>query len=359
MNILHLQIELNITCGISKTIFTLIDRSKDNHNYFIATFGGDGFERFIDIGIQPILLKNKRENLFNLPVVIYKVYKICKVNQIDIIHAHHRYFDLIAFIASKLIKIKTITSVQSFVKGRQKFSYKSEILVACSFAIKNHLINYFKVNENKIQVIYNFVDLSKVRISKIKMELKRELKIPEGKTIIGYVGRFNIYEKGIDVLINALNETSKIKSDIFLLLVGSGKDENIIYKNLSKSNFDYKILGPQINIYDYFNIIDIFVLPSKIEPFGIVVLEAGLMKKPVIGSEIGGITEIIENNKNGLLFESGNNNELSKLILFLINNENKAKNFGENLYQKVLRDYSVEKGISNYENSYRKLIQNV
>jgi glycosyltransferase involved in cell wall biosynthesis len=356
LNILHLQTELNITCGISKTIFTLIDKTKNSHNYFIATFGGDGFERFIDIGIQPIILKNKRENLFNFPVIIYKVYKICKKNQIDIIHAHHRYFDLVAFFVSKLIKIKTITSVHSFVKGRKRLSYKSEILIACSYAIKNHLINYFKVKENKINVIYNFVDKSEIRISINKMELKRELLIPEEKTIIGFIGRFDNEEKGIDVLIKALNEISKVYSNIFLLLVGSGKDEKIIYNELSKSNFDYKILGAQLNIYDYYNLMDIFVLPSRIEPLGIVILEAGIMSKVVIGCNTGGIREIIQDNKDGFLFEPGNHLDLKNTIIRTLTEYESATKMGINLRQKVLANYSVEHGILSYERAYKNLI---
>ncbi len=356
INILHLQPELNKTCGVSKTIYYITKYHNDGFEHFILTFGGDNFKRFKDEKIYVRLLKSYKSELFSLCVNTLEVIRFCRKYKINIIHAHHRYFDFIAFFISKFIKIKTITSVDSLVNSWKILSYKSKILIACSNAVKNHLENYFGVEETKIYVINNFINVSEIVLSFNPTSLKKELGIPEGKVIIGYICRLDIREKGIDILIKSLVEIRKVKSNIFLLLVGGGKDEGIIRKNLIRSNLDYLILGPQENIFDYYNLIDVFVLPSNIESFGIVVLEAGLMKKPVVGSNTGGIRETIKDNNEGFLFEQGNHIDLIDKIFKILNDFEYALVMGQNLNKKVLDRYTSEKGISKYEKVYKELL---
>ena len=225
VRILHLQTHLDLACGVSKTIYLIVKNSSHKFNYQLACFDGDGFSRFNSINIKPLVLEDFKNSSFGFIKHFIKLYSFCRKHQINIIHSHHRYFDLLAFLISRILKVKTVTSVQSKVYNHKLFSYKSEKLIACSNAIKDHLNKYFSIDENRIKVIHNAVDPNEFVITKTKNELINELNIPEDKFIIGYFGRLDYKEKGVDILLNAFLNLNEINKDVFLLLIGNGVDE--------------------------------------------------------------------------------------------------------------------------------------
>ena len=355
MNILHLQTELNITCGVTKTIYLLCRNLDENfHNYIIA-LGGDAINKFTDTNIPVTTIHIGRNSIIGSLRIFFKIFNYCKKNKIDVIHSHHRYFDLLAYIVSKIHHIKTICSVQSKVTGKKRISYKSDYLIAVSNSIKCHLLNYFNVDKKKIVVINNFVDPSEVKIKHDKNKMKEKLGIPSRSFIISFIGRFSIREKGIDILLKAFKDLYVSYSNIYLLLIGDGDDSVFIYDFIEKNSIPCKVIPPQINIFDYYNLIDVLILPSRIEPFGIVVIEAGLMKKICIGSSVDGIKEIIENNIDGLLFESENIESLVDKIKIIISDRHKFEFLANNLYEKVISRFSSDKIIPQYKNLYNSI----
>jgi glycosyltransferase involved in cell wall biosynthesis len=229
-------------------------------------------------------------------------------------------------------------------------------LVACSYNIKKHLIKEFKINKNKIIVLHNSIDPSETKLTYTKEQLKKILKLENDETILGFVGRLNNKDKGIDILIKALKEVIKKVKNLRLLLIGNGIDREELINVIKIEKLPVTIVESQENIFDYLNLIDIFILPSRVEPFGIVLIEAGIMNKPAVASNVGGIPEIIENEKDGLLFESGNVEELSKCILRIINDSELARELSENLHKKVRANFLSSTMVEKYETEYKKLI---
>jgi glycosyltransferase involved in cell wall biosynthesis len=141
---------------------------------------------------------------------------------------------------------------------------------------------------------------------------------------------------------------------IKLLVIGSIEDDQtkVLFE---KKESNVMLLPPQKDLKPFYNISDIIVLPSREDPFPYVMLEAGAMKKPLIGSRVGGIEEFIQDGANGLLFESGNTTELVEKILYFINNPIKAKELGEALYEKVKLTNTCEE----YFNKLRKIYSEI
>jgi glycosyltransferase involved in cell wall biosynthesis len=229
-------------------------------------------------------------------------------------------------------------------------------LIACSNVIKDHLNKCFSIDEDRIKVIHNAVDTNEFIITKTRSELINELDIPDDKYIIGYFGRLDYKEKGVDILLNSFLNLSKVNKDLFLLLVGNGLDENKIREFITQNKLRAKVMNAQSDIFNYYQLIDLFVLPSRVDPFPLVMLEAGLMKKTFVGSRVDGISELIENETDGLLFESGNSDDLVSKILKIYNDKKYAYKLAENLYSKVLDSFTVQKIIPKYENIYIKLL---
>ncbi|MFZ2322770.1 MAG: glycosyltransferase family 4 protein [Ignavibacteriaceae bacterium] len=355
IRILHLQNYINISCGVSKTIYLIQKNTSPNFHHTLACFGGDGISRFNPLDVRPLILKDYK--FFSLKFILHsvKLFTYCKKNKINIIHSHHRYFDFLSYLVSKFLNVKTITSVHSKVHDKKMFSYKADVLIACSNAIKYHLINNFKIAESRISIIYNPVDSDEVLIRKTMTNLLDELKIPEEKLIIGYVGRLNFKEKGVDILLKAFQHIIKDRNDFHLIIMGNGIDKKNIEYFIAISKIPATLIEAQEDVYDYINLFDVFVLPSRIESFGMVILEAGLMKKTVIASNVDGIPEIIDDGENGLLFESGNSIDLGNKILKIIDDKKLANQLAENLNKKVLQQFTVQKIIPEYERLYLEL----
>lgn len=358
INILHLQNNLDISCGISRAIYLITKNTTSLIQHFVACFGGDGFSRFESINIKPFILNDYKIYSFGLLSNMIELYSFCKKNKINIIHSYNRYFDLIAFLLSRIVKVKIVTSVQSKVFNYKFLSYKSRLLIACSNSIKKHLIKNYKIDKRRISVIHNAVDPKEFVVTKTKNELINELNIPNDKFIIGYFGRLDFKEKGVDILLDAFLNLSNGNKDIFLFLVGNGVDEVKIKSLISINKLSAKVINSQEDICNYYQLLDVFVLPSRVDPFPLVMLEAGLMKKPFIGSDVDGIAELIENEKDGLLFESENSDDLKNKILKIIYDKKFSDNLAENLYKKIIANYTVQKTIPQFQELYKKLIEN-
>lgn len=357
MHILHLQPELKIACGITKTIYLLVKNTSQEINHSVFTFSGDAIEKFKSAGIDVVVSAKSRTGLRQAFKVFLKIFFLVRKNNINIIHCHHRYFDFIAYFISKLIKVKTVTSIQSKVYGKKLFSYKADSLIACSNSIKEHLIKYFNIDQEKIRIIYNFVDPQEVVLSVERSVLRKELGIDNQSILIGFIGRFSIREKGVDVLLEAFNRISREYKNLKLIMIGDGEDKFYINNFIADNNLNAMTLSPKENIYEYFNIIDIVVLPSQVEPFGNVAIEAGLMKKPLLASSIDGLKEIIDDGKDGILIEKGNIISLTESLRIFIEEPELRKRLGEELYNKVVNNFTSDKIIPLYKQTYQQLMK--
>ena len=356
IKILHLQTELNLACGVTRTISQITNNSSEEFEHHIIALGGDGISRFQSSNVKVVIINKYKKSFLNTIFILNQIFFYIKDNSINILHSHHRYFDALGFLLNRFLGVKTITSVQSKVYGLKYLSYKSEILIACSDYIKSHLKKNFKVSENKILVIYNSVNQYEIKITIDKMTLLNDLNINVNKKVIGFVGRFDFCEKGIDILLKAISLVNKKRNDIHLILVGEGANRLEIEKFVSVENIPCSVVSKKENIFNYINLFDLFVLPSRVEPFGIVIVEAGVMRKPVIASDVDGIPEIVEHEKTGILFEKENINQLTYDILRILDNPQFAERIAKNLQTKVNNNFLSSKMVSLYQEAYKNLL---
>lgn len=356
MKILHLHTNLNLTCGITRTIYLVSKNISEDANHSVLALGGDAIDKFKKAGLAVHILNLQNRGALSTAKIFFHTLKIVKSESFNVIHSHHRYFDFIAFLISKIISIKTITSVQSKVYQKKSLSYKSQMLIACSNSIKNHLVNYFKIDQNKIKVIHNFVNETDAKVKIGRDEIKSELNIEEKLLVVGFVGRFSLKEKGVDILLEAFGRASQTNKNTKLIFIGEGEDKKYILDFIFLHKINAAVISPKENIFDYYNIIDIVVMPSRIEPFGIVAVEAGLMKKAVIASNADGLSEIIDNGINGILFPSESIESLTESLILLINNYELRKKLGDRLHEKVKKYFSAEVSLPKYSQAYLELI---
>lgn len=354
IKILHLHTQLDLTCGISKTIYLLLKNLGDEFNQTVFTFGGDAIKKFNTTDAKVIVANRLSKNFFYTLLIFLRLLSLIKKEKFDIIHSHHRYFDLIAFFVSKVTRVRTVTSVQSKVRGKKILSYKADVLIACSYSIKRHLVDYFGVNEGRIKVIYNFIDLNEFKEFRDRAELKMNLRIDQDNFVIGYFGRINIAEKGVDILLDTFRNLSKNHTKLTLLMVGDGDNLDFVEKFIYTNKLNILLLPAQEGVYSYINMVDVVVMPSRVEPFGIVAIESGILKKPVVSSGIEGLSEIIEVGVSGLTFDILKPNTLADMLESLINNPSLRQELGNNLFNRVMNNFTLMQSIPRYRKIYCK-----
>jgi glycosyltransferase involved in cell wall biosynthesis len=217
----------------------------------------------------------------------------------------------------------------------------------------------FKKYKNSDEKIIEIpVGFDPKEFQKNEINVRKELKIDSNEIILLSVCRLNKI-KGLDTLVEAftiLNQKYEIKEKIKLIIIG--KDDNYadILKNLIKKN-QYRdniiLLEDQSRefIVSSYHTCDFFLIPSHYETGPCTILEAFVCKKPVIGSNVGGIPEMIKSGKNGIVVERADSEKLAKEMFFLIKNKNIRKEFGDEGFNEIQK-YDILKIAQDLLNLY-------
>lgn len=313
------------------------------------TNGGNSLERLKDLNVKVSIMKFETGLKNFLYYYSNKNYlnKYIRENKINLIHTHHRYPEFLAYRLSLKNDIKTITTAHSIVKKYKNISFKSERIIAVSETVKKNILQNFNIDENKIEVLYNFPFFKPLSNGISKSDLGIE-----NKKVLLYIGRM-LKDKGVDILLRSFNDL-KGKYNLSLVLIGSKMDKDIskLYQS-DKKNILF--LGEIEDVASYYKLSDVVILPTLNEPFGLTMVEAGYFNKPFIGSNSGGISEFITSNKEGLLFKKGDVHELSLKIETLLNDSVLSSKIANNLHNKVLNNLSIDKYYQSLTYIYKNL----
>ena len=293
-------------------------------------------------------------------MVIYKIYKFIKKNNIEIIHCHNAFSLKIAYLLKKFLTIKVIFTVHDTnVYSGKLNKYPVDKYIAISQSVYK-VINTF-VPKNKIELIYNGVDISKFRKS------YRPVNRQADAVNIACVARVVPEKKGQDTLIKALGI---LKNDYKFegfkcYFAGDIPDQKALKQlqelvTLFKLEKNVEFMGNVQQVENLYAKTDIFVLPSRYEGFGLVVVEALAAGCSVVVSKLEGPLEIVKDNEEyGLIFEKDNDQQLARKLMHLINDEEYRSKYSNNSksQQYIEREYSVEKMIRTYNRIYKEAVQ--
>lgn len=205
------------------------------------------------------------------------------------------------------------------------------------------------IKEEKLILIKNGIDFKK--FESIEKGFLREKFNIKNEIIITTACRLH-YQKDVETLIRSINLLRNYP--LIFFIVGDGPERKkleILTKNFGLEN-KVKFLGFQKEVEKILADSDIFVLSTKWEGLPLVILEALALKKPVIGSAVGGVKELIKDNLNGFLFQLGSEKELAQKIRILIGDENLRKKFGENGFNPIKENYNLQEMINGYSKHY-------
>lgn len=338
------------------------------------------FQYFFPLNIQKVaygagIIPNVKGSILALLQIPFfllseylNAYKLIKKYNPEIIHAHWLIPQgvIAAMLKKKSMKlIVTIHGSDLFpLKNKLFMSIQKKILENCdvctlnSEATKNELLKRFREFKKKVIVIPMGVDTKLFS----KKNAKSKFNEYKDKKIILFVGRLN-EQKGIEYLVKAMPIINKKIKNTLLLIAGEGSHKKELQKladSLNVKNIEFLGALRHDKLAGYYNLADVFVLPSVTsrigtEGLGLVLLEAMSCGTPVIGTNTGGIPSIIKNNQNGLLVKERDENGLAGGIIKILSDRKLSKKLSNNGIKFVRNSYSWDIVAKKFDELYRKL----
>lgn len=275
---------------------------------------------------------------FIIPIIIFNIFILFILYKPKIIHCHSSAsFGFGTSLISKMLNVKIIKEVQDM--GLIGFNLKLGNVVkyiSTGNTIKNKLLS-LGIPDSKI---ITFPALNPPECKNIYYQLKTEGNIQsQNKFILLFVGTLSRSIKGIDTLILGFEQVHKIQNDAILIIVGDGPDRDWCKNQIKKMNLEQSILmkgslNYQETLYHIY-MCDVLLLPSRTEANPRVILEAFQFAKPVIATSVGGVSDIVQNEYNGLLIKENSPDELAKAVLKLAQNKSIREKLGTNGQQFV------------------------
>jgi glycosyltransferase involved in cell wall biosynthesis len=222
-----------------------------------------------------------------------------------------------------------------------------KILTVSNLA-RDHLVKD-GLKGDKIEVIFSGIDNELFECRDVLKNIRNELHIGDNAKLVGCIGRI-IPQKGQKSLLLAIPEVIKKFPETFFLIVGEvflkeeGYKEELL-EIIKKHNIEdrVKFTGFRDDIGDLIRSLDILVFPSVApESFGLSVLEAMSLGKPVIATKVGGVCEIIEDGVTGMLIEPGHPEQITDRIIQLLNDQGMYDRMGWEAKEAVSRKFSLK-----------------
>lgn len=294
------------------------------------------------------------DKIYEIPVrgdldiaFIYRLKSVIKQEQADLVHLHSRRgADILGGIAAHLAGVKCICSRRvdnpehPFIA---KLKYKLyERVITISNGIREVLLKE-GVPANKIVCVHSAVDSIKYAQPAEREWFEKEFSLKPGSLALGVIAQF-IKRKGHRHLFAALPEVIARFPNIQVLLFGKGPEEEDLQKQIDKQNLnDYvHIAGFRDDLYRILPNLYAVVHPADMEGLGVSLLQAAAAGLPIIGTNAGGIPEIVRNEQNGLLIEPRNVEQLRAALLRLLANDSQARAWGKMGQHIVNAEFSID-----------------
>ena len=229
-------------------------------------------------------------------------------------------------------------------------------IITVSEAVKNQLIKLGARKKN-IKTIYNGIDIEESeRQADIFQNLAQQSKISYKPFTVGTICRLH-KEKGVEYLLKAIKIAQEFIPSLQLIVIGDGPEKkNLIWltKKIELIN-RVKFVGFQDDIINWINGFEIFILPSiKNEAFGMVLLEAMARAKPIVATRVGGIPEIVINQKTGILVRPQNSEEIADALIHLFAHPLERVKMGEDGKKRVEEFFTLNRMVDDYYNEFKK-----
>lgn len=319
-----------------------------------------------------ILEKNARAERFDVvtvpmrgdfdPDTVWRMLRLMRTRHIDVVSTNMdkelRFGGLAARLAGRVAVVPS-REVDYPLKNKlqYRFTYNclaDHVLANSASTKRSLLMNAPWLNSDRVEVIYKGIDPAPYAgHPEDGLALRRELAIPDAAPVIGFVGQI-IERKGIPDLVEAIPRIVANVPGVKFVLVGEGKLSEFVEKKTRELGVSEHVIacGFRRDIPAVMKAIDLLVLPSVVEGFGYVLVEAMAAGKPVVATNVSSIPEIVEDGATGILVDVHNPEQLATACVTILAEPGRGCAMGERARRVVLEKFTLEPMVDRIEASF-------
>ncbi len=362
MNILQIVPEMDVG-GVERGTYDLtIALTKRGHKSVVISNGGELADKLSGTGVIHYRLPVHDKNLLTMWRMVREIGKIIEQEKINIVHARSRVPAWIGFWVSRKHCIPFITTCHGYYSNHffSRVMGWGKFVIAISNAIARHMIEDFDVPRSRIRLIPRGVDLTQFSY---RGETKRTGE--EKEITVGIIGRMTPL-KGHGDFLRAMVKVVQEFPNCRIWIVGDVPKEKEDYLNHLQQltrrlglSRQVEFLGNCSDIAEILSHLDVLVLSTVTpEAFGRVIVEAQAVGVPVVATRVGGVVDIIEDQKTGLLVPPSDPLTLSAAILRILKEPAFADSLVKAARQRVEEEFSLEKMVSRSMAVYEEAMAN-
>ena len=345
---------------------------EDRYEAFLATAPNDAFQKAITVkkcSFFPVDFSN-RYNAANL----LKLIRIIKDHRIDIVHGQGARAEFYARLAVELSgRKKYVSTVAMPVEGYDVGPWKRRLygvfdrfsecfvdrFLVVSSVLADAMIHGHAIPKEKVVKIYNGIetDYYKPHDQEVgRRRVRQEYSVNDSEILIGSLGRL-VWQKGFEYFIHAMPILIRDIPEAKFFIVGEGPLRQELEGQARSLGIQDRLVftGHRNDIRDMMAAMDVVVIPSLLEGFPMITLEAMAMEKAIVTTSIDGIMEQITDGREGLLIAPKSPPALAQAVKRLVDDPDYARSLGINARAKVIRDFSIRKMITKTVRVYETL----
>lgn len=293
--------------------------------------------------------------VWNYLKLIAKGLRLSKAEKIDIIHSNNLGPCQWMSVVSLITAIPLVAHVHASYLRRSRLvllAHFVDRLVGVSSSVVENF-NSDRFPQLKARVIKNGLNFERLDRS-VDPIYSADLTVPD-KLVVGAAGELT-FIKGFDVLVEAIR---LLDDNYVAVIAGSGEDRAALQKLIDDKGLTERVrlAGHVDKMGAFYRSLDIFVVPSRQEAFGLVAAEAGYFELPVVASNVGGLPEVVRHDESGLLVSPGSITELAKALGRLGECEECRVQMGKMGKAIAVHDYSVSNMIREFSDIYTLTIK--
>ena len=302
-------------------------------------------------------------NLKRFPISeLRKIAGLVRDKNIDVVHTHmsraHAFGTLLKLFVPSVPVIKSAHSRS--VQLHWRFN---DFVIANSAATEQYHIRRNGISPKKIQAVHCFIDTDKFQPASrlAARRVRRQLKWNNGEFLVGVVGEIT-KRKGQEFLVKAIPSLIKAIPHLRVVMVGRFSEQDPYVKQirqyLSENGLEYttQVIGIRDNVEDFLTAMNVSIVPSLEEPLGLAAIESQSVGTPVIVSETGGLTEVVNDEMSGLIVPMGDSDAISQAIIRLSQDVKLQRRLSFHGQEKVAGTFSPEILVPQVESIYENLL---
>jgi len=366
-----------ILCGVSQYVMKIIQGLEgDRFTFSLISLKDGPFSAEAKKSEIPLHVLEKKKTAD--PFTIYKIAKILQSENIDILHTQtsnsNLYGILGSLFCSNSLSVVTLhayykeindKAVRPYIRPFLEVGYQTELrllqkaghIITVSTSIKDRVLAD-GLKANRITVIPNGIDVQKYRDQADRELIRKEFDIKPSDFLIGTAGRLSA-EKNQGMILKAAARILPKEKNLKIIFFGAGPEDESLKGLTSELGLNAHVIfaGWRDDMARCLSALDTFILSSISEVAPFVLLESMALDIPIISTNVGGVSEMIKSDNNGLLTESNNIGEMAEAISLLMSNPPYREELGRNGRDFVERHFSEKTMLADTSNVYLKAYQ--